>query len=240
MDATPDAARSILVVEDERHIRDLICLHLGVEGLTTVAVGNGSEALRLAEDRRFDAVILDLMLPGLDGVSVCRALRRGTRNTHVPILMLTARREESDKVLGLESGADDYLVKPFGVREMVARVHALLRRGALGQTPINGKGPFRYKHIAIDPARRRVTVGERNVTLTTHEFDLLRTLLAQPGIVFSRDALLRRTWKENTFVTVRSVDTLVKRLRRKVEANPSSPEVILTVWGAGYKGADVD
>ena len=241
MDTLQESPRTVLVVEDEQHIRDLVCLHLGVEGLAAVPSGDGSAALELVAPQRFDAVILDLMLPGLDGMSVCRAIRRGTHNRDVPILMLTARREESDKVLGLGSGADDYLVKPFGVRELVARVHALLRRGALvGQASTNGKGPVRYKHIVIDPARRRVQVGEREVALTTHEFDLLGVLLSQPGIVFSRDALLNRTWKENTYVTVRSVDTLIKRLRRKVEEDPANPEVILTVWGAGYKAADVD
>jgi DNA-binding response OmpR family regulator len=240
MDTLQESPLTVLVVEDEQHIRDLVCLHLGVEGLATVPSGDGSAALKLVAAQRFDAVILDLMLPGFDGMSVCRAIRRGTHNRDVPILMLTARREESDKVLGLESGADDYLVKPFGVRELVARVHALLRRGALGQASANGKAPVRYKHIAIDPARHRVRVGEREVALTTHEFDLLGVLLSQPGIVFSRDALLNRTWKENTYVTVRSVDTLIKRLRRKIEEDSANPKVILTVWGSGYKAADVD
>ena len=124
-----DEQRTVLVVEDEAHIRELICLHLELERLTCVQTADGQEALALARERAFDLVILDLMLPGLDGVTVCRALRRESRNTGVPILMLTARREEADKVLGLESGADDYLTKPFGVRELVARVRALLRRG---------------------------------------------------------------------------------------------------------------
>ncbi len=243
--------RTVLVVEDEAHIRDLVCFHLQVEGLTPVPVADGREALELAGQRAFDLLILDLMLPGLDGVSVCRAVRRGTVNRDVPILMLTARREESDKVLGLDSGADDYLVKPFGIRELVARVQALLRRGALSTAaaaaPVTvpadaGEGgrPVRYRHIDIDPSRHRVRVGTRDVPLTAHEFDLLQVLLSHPGIVFSREALLRRTWKEQTYVTVRSVDTLVKRLRRKIEEDPSTPAVILTVWGTGYKAADVD
>jgi len=240
MEGVSDPRRTVLVVEDEKNIRDLVCLHLGVEGLTCAAVGSGTEALELLNQQRFDLVVLDLMLPGLDGLSVCRAVRRGTTNRDVPILMLTARREEADKVLGLESGADDYLSKPFGVRELVARVRALLRRRPLvGLADGNGQPPVVYKHIEMDPARRRVRVGSREVELTTQEFNLLYVLLSRPGIVFSRDALLSRTWKESTFVTVRSVDTLVKRLRKKIEEDPANPAVILTVWGSGYKAADV-
>ena len=236
-------ARTALVVEDERNIRDLVCLHLGVEGFTCLEAADGPTALSLAETHPLDVVVLDLMLPGLDGLAVCRALRRSPRNAGVPILMLTARREESDKVLGLESGADDYLTKPFGVRELVARVRALLRRatlahGALPPGAATGKA-VSYRHLTMDPARRRVTRDGGEVELTTHEFDLLYVLLSHPGIVFSREALLARTWKENTFVTERSVDTLVKRVRRKIERDPANPEVIATVWGSGYKAADV-
>ena len=235
-------ARSALVVEDERNIRDLVCLHLGVEGFTCVEAEDGLAALQLAETRRFDVIVLDLMLPGLDGLSVCRAVRRGARNADVPILMLTARREETDKVLGLETGADDYLTKPFGVRELVARVRALVRRAAQPSglpQGASGDKPVTHRHLAMDPARRRVTRDGLEVDLTTHEFDLLYVLLSHPGIVFTREALLTRTWKENTFVTERSVDTLVKRVRKKVERDPAHPEVIVTVWGSGYKAADV-
>jgi DNA-binding response OmpR family regulator len=241
MEEAGEPRRTVLVVEDEAHIRELVCLHLGLENLTCVPAANGNEGLRLAREQRFDLVVLDLMLPGLDGVTVCRALRRESQNPDVPILMLTARREESDKVLGLESGADDYLTKPFGVRELVARVRALLRRSPLVAAPVlpDGQRAIAYKHIEVDPARRRVRVGGRDVELTSHEFNLLHVLLSHPGIVFSRDTLLSRIWKDETFVTVRSVDTLVKRLRRKIEEDPSNPSVILTVWGAGYKAADI-
>jgi DNA-binding response OmpR family regulator len=233
--------RTVLVVEDEVHIRELICLHLEIERLSCVQVGDGQEALRLARERTFDLVILDLMLPGLDGVTLCRAVRRDSRNAGVPILMLTARREEADKVLGLESGADDYLTKPFGVRELVARVRALLRRVASRDVPAEdgARRTVRYRDVVVDPARLRVTVGTRNVELTSHEFQLLYLLVSSPGIVFSREALLRRIWKGETFVTVRSVDTLVKRLRKKIEDDPANPAIVLTVWGAGYKAADV-
>jgi two-component system alkaline phosphatase synthesis response regulator PhoP len=233
----------VLVVEDERNIRELVCLHLGLENYDCVQAGDGEEALKLARSRHFDLVVLDVMLPGLDGVTVCRAIRRESENPDVPVLMLTARREESDKVVGLESGADDYLTKPFGVRELVARVRALLRRGP---RPLTTSGAAKeatksvaYKHIAMDPARRRVLVNHADVELTANEFHLLYVLLSSPGIVFTREALLSRVWKDQTFVTVRSVDTLIKRLRKKIEKNPAEPEVILTVWGAGYKAADV-
>lgn len=231
----------ILVVEDEANIRELVSLHLRLEHAVPVEAEDGKSALELARQRRFDLVILDLMLPGLDGLTVCRAIRKESVNQATPILMLTARREESDKVLGLDSGADDYLSKPFGVRELMARVRALLRRTMPRDTPgaPQASGPVVYRHIEIDPSRRRVRVGPREVDLTSNEFQLLWVLLSSPGIVFSREALLSRVWNDETFVTVRSVDTLVKRVRKKIEADPGEPGVILTVWGTGYKAADV-
>jgi len=232
----------VLVVEDEANIRELLALHLRLEELSPMEAADGTTGLELARTRPFDLIVLDLMLPGVDGVTVCRAIRRDSMNADTPILMLTARREESDKVLGLDSGADDYLTKPFGIRELMARVRALLRRGhARRERAANGSAhaPVAYKHIEIDPARRRVLVDGREADLTFNEFELLYVLLSHPGIVFSREALLSRVWKDETFVTVRSVDTLVKRLRKKIEADPAEPSVILTVWGAGYKAADV-
>ena len=189
----------VLIVEDDTHIRELIALHLGLEGLETSAVADGREALSLVGSRTFDLVVLDLMLPGVDGIAICRALRRGGPNLDVPVLMLTARREESDKVLGLESGADDYLAKPFGIRELVARVRALLRRprasrlsasaladGLATERPVSAHG------IEVDPARRRARVRGVDVDLTAQEFRLLHLLASHPGIVFSREALLTR------------------------------------------------
>ena len=232
---------SALVVEDEANIRELVALHLKLEEVDASEAADGLSALEMARSRPFDLIVLDVMLPGLDGVTLCRAIRRESANLDTPILMLTARLDESDKVLGLDSGADDYLTKPFGIRELMARVRALLRRGP-------SKAPERrddtekaiaYKHIQMDPARRRVLVDDRDVDLTAQEFQLLYVLLSNPGIVFTREALLRRVWKDDTFVTVRSVDTLVKRLRKKIERDGVEPEVILTVWGSGYKAADV-
>jgi DNA-binding response OmpR family regulator len=239
--AEPPAGARVLVVEDEPHIRDLVAMHLKLEGLVPIAVGDGNEALRYARSEPFDAIVLDLMLPGLDGITVCRAIRREPTNGDVPILMLTARREESDKVLGLESGADDYLAKPFGVRELVARVRALLRRpraSRLGTATPPDK-PVSIHGIEVDPARRQARVDGREIDLTAHEFELLYLLASNPGIVFSREALVQRVWGGDTHVTDRSVDTLVKRVRKKIEDDSAEPRFILTVWGTGYKFADV-
>jgi DNA-binding response OmpR family regulator len=233
----------VLVVEDEAHIRELIQLHLGLEGLDIEAVGDGQDALVRAGSEAFDLVILDVMLPGIDGIAVCRAIRREGLNQDVPILMLTARGEESDKVLGLESGADDYLAKPFGIRELVARARALLRRPRRSQlqaeAAVPGERPVEIHGLHIDPAKRRVRVKGQEVDLTAQEFRLLLVLVTHPGIVFSREALLTRVWPDHTFVTERSVDSLVKRLRKQIEKDPANPEIILTVWGSGYKCADV-
>src|SRR5712692_4650886 len=231
----------VLVVEDEPHIRELVCLHLGLEGYSCDSLGDGREALKRTEAEPFDLLVLDVMIPGLDGLSLCRAVRNGRTNRDVPILMLTARREESDKVVGLESGADDYLTKPFGVRELVARARALLRRPrqtAAMQARVDDQSLLVHG-IEIDPARRRVSVEGRDVELTDQEFRLLHLLAEHAGIVFSREALLGKIWRGDTFVTVRSVDTLVKRLRRRIEPDPANPRYLLTVWGVGYKFADV-
>src|SRR5207253_3436939 len=154
--------------------------HLGLEQLACVQVADGDTALKLAREQHFDLVILDLMLPGLDGVTVCRAIRRDSANVETPILMLTARREESDKVVGLDSGADDYLTKPFGVRELMARVRALIRRSSTARALGDGSRPITYKHIEIDPSRRAVKAGDRQIELTTNEFQLLYVLLSTP------------------------------------------------------------
>ena len=235
------AQKQVLVVEDEPNIRDLVCLHLGLEGYECVPIADGREALKTATERPFDLVVLDLMLPGVDGVTICRAIRRQGVNRDVPILMLTARREESDKVLGLESGADDYLTKPFGMRELVARVAALARRA---RAPIvdeetAAQKPITLHGLELDPARRGVHVRGAPVEITRQEFNLLYLLASHPGIVFTRDRLLSKIWQGQAFVTGRSVDTLVKRLRRKIEVDPASPQLIVTVWGDGYKFADV-
>jgi len=240
---TPAADRQspqlrVLVVEDDPHIRELVLLHLGLEGLATAETGDGAEGLQLARTERFDLIILDVMLPGLDGVTVCRAIRREPHLKDLPILMLTARREEADKVNGLESGADDYLTKPFGVREFVARVRALLRRRRASASTSAHHAAVTAGGLHVDPARRLTRVDSRDIDLTAHEFDLLYVLASNRGIVFSRDALVQRVWGGDTHITERSVDTLIKRLRKKIEDDPAEPRYILTVWGTGYKFSD--
>jgi DNA-binding response OmpR family regulator len=237
---TPAPSR-VLVVEDEPHIRELVCLHLRHEGYSCESVADGQDALRLTEAESFDLLVLDVMIPGLDGLSLCRAVRNGRVNRDVPILMLTARRDESDKVVGLESGADDYLTKPFGVRELVARVRALLRRprqAAAAVAAPSDQDLVRIRDVQIDLPKRRVRVSGQDIELTDQEFRLLHLLATHAGIVFSREALLAKIWRGDTFVTVRSVDTLVKRLRRRIEPDPANPKYLITVWGVGYKFAD--
>ena len=228
--------RRVLVVEDEPHIRELVRLHLGLEGLSVTEAADGEAALKLVQNEPFDLLILDLMLPKLDGLALCRAARGAAANGDVPILMLTARREEADKVVGLESGADDYLTKPFGVRELVARVRALLRRPRSSRAApgdvVTAAG------LTIDRSRRSTMVDGRAVDLTPHEFEALALLAAHPGIVFSREEILAKVWSQDIHVTTRSVDTLIKRLRQKIETDTSEPQRVLTVWGTGYKFRD--
>ena len=218
----------ILVVEDDGRIADLVARNLQAAGFDCVLAADGDRAL--AEFRRSKPalVVLDLGLAGIDGLEVTRRLRR---ESDVPILMLTARTTESDKLLGLEVGADDYVTKPFSTAELVARVRALLRRssGQLAERRIEIGG------LSIDPERRAVEREGRPVTLTTLEFDLLYFLAARPGRVFSRDALMEQVWGSDRVVDERSIDSLVSRLRRKLERDPAAPAYLQTVWGAGYR-----
>jgi DNA-binding response OmpR family regulator len=233
----PDAPRRVLIVEDEEPIRDLLTFHLGLAGFACVGIGDGKEALFLLQAETFDLVVLDVSLPSLDGLSLCRAVRRQGPNHDVPILMLTARSEESDKVLGLEGGADDYVTKPFGVREFMARASALMRRRDTWrpETDRAARRTIAAAGITIDPAKRRVACDGREVALTPQEFTLLYLLASSPGVVFSREELLDKVWQQDVFVTVRGVDTLVRRLRRKIELDPTHPRRVLTERGAGYK-----
>ena len=235
-------ARRILLVEDDAPIRELLRLHLSLAGFDIDEVADGRTALDRARNERFDLIILDLLVPGLDGITLCRAIRSHSVNSASAILMLTAHASEADKVLGLESGADDYLTKPFGVREMVARVGAILRRNERIDSPaaMPATRSVRSRDVALDPERREAIVRGRTVDLTRQEFDLLYLLAARPGIVFSRTALLTKIWTDDTYVTERTVDTVISRLRRKIEHDVQSPELILTAWGVGYKFVDVD
>jgi DNA-binding response OmpR family regulator len=242
----PDSASRLraLVVEDDGAIREILSLHLGLAGFEIEDVADGRIALDRIRQQRFDLLLLDVMLPGLDGVSLCRAARREGPNIDTPILILTARDSESDTVVGLESGADDYLTKPFGVRELQARVGALMRRHQRTNAG-GGHAPKLTRRtgagqISIDTERREVTVRGERVELTKQEFDVLYQLAARPGVVFPRAALLQKVWSDDTYVTERTVDTIVSRVRKKIEQDPHDPELILTAWGVGYKFADAD
>ena len=231
--------RRTLVVEDQPAIREVVRLHLELAGFDVTEVGDGKRALELGRTSRFDLIVLDVMLPGLDGVTLCRALRAEGANTLTAILMLTARDAESDKVLGLESGADDYMTKPFGTRELVARAAALLRAQHRMTTQDAGQTHLIARSgVSLNLDKRQASVRGLSVELTKQEFDLLHLLVTHPGIVFSRDALLAKVWGSDTYVTHRTVDTVVSRLRRKVEVDPQDPELILTAWGVGYKFVD--
>jgi DNA-binding response OmpR family regulator len=237
--ATSDSPRRVLLVEDEASIRELVRLHLSLAGFELTEVADGTRALEIARTTPFDLILLDVMLPGLDGITVCRALRAQSANVRTPILMLTARDSESDKVVGLESGADDYVTKPFGIRELMARTSALLRRVERTETP-HGRAARQVRSgpLVLDGDKRTAAVRDTPVTLTKQEFDLLFLLASYPGIVFGRDVLIAKVWGGDTFVTERTVDAVVSRLRHKIERDPQDPELILTAWGSGYKFAD--
>jgi two-component system alkaline phosphatase synthesis response regulator PhoP len=224
-------SKKILIVEDERDVVKLLRYNLEKEGFRVATVADGS--LALAEMRREepDLVILDLMLPGMDGLEVCRQVRRHDKYSSVPILMLTARSEEADRVVGLELGADDYVTKPLSMRELVARVRALLRR----HEPAPQRSNLQRGNLHIDPSAHTVSVAGRHVELSALEFRLLHYLAAHPGMVFSRDHLLDRVWGNDRSVTPRSVDVYIRRVREKIEQQPQHPAYVQTVHGVGYR-----
>ena len=234
-------SRRALIVEDESSIREIVRLHLSLAGFETEEIADGHAALKRLRADRFDLVVLDVMLPGVDGVTLCRALRAGGPNQRAGVLMLTARDTEPDKVLGLESGADDYLTKPFGVREFIARVTAVLRRAsdASREPERTSTGIVTSADVTLDPERRQARVRGERVELTKQEFDILYLLASRRGIVFSRAAIIAKVWGGDTYVTERTVDSVISRLRRRIEQDPNDPEMILTAWGVGYKFADV-
>jgi DNA-binding response OmpR family regulator len=240
MAAPAGPSRRALIVEDEAAIREIVRFHLSLAGFETEEAADGRAALDRVRTDRFDLIVLDVMLPGVDGVTLCRAMRSGGPNQRSGVLMLTARDTEPDKVLGLESGADDYLTKPFGVREFMARVTSVVRRASGGASEPDrpATGIVTAADVMLDPDRRQARVRDDLVELTKQEFDTLYLLASRRGIVFSRAALIAKVWGEDTYVTERTVDAVVSRLRRKVERDPDDPEMILTAWGVGYKFAD--
>ncbi|MCR4541444.1 response regulator transcription factor [Pseudomonas sp. 18.1.10] len=232
-----DQPKRVLVVEDDAHIADLICLHLRDEQFAVVHSADGNEGLRLLEQGGWDALILDLMLPGVDGLEICRRARAMTRYT--PIIITSARSSELHRILGLELGADDYLAKPFSMLELVARVKALLRRvDAMARNLKMDAGSLDLGQLFINPLTRDATLQGQRLDLTPREFDLLYFFARQPGKVFSRMDLLNAVWGYSHEGYEHTVNTHINRLRAKVETDPANPARILTVWGRGYKFAE--
>lgn len=224
----------ILVVDDEANIVELVRLYLEQEGFRVIEAADGGGALELLDRENPDLLVLDIMLPKIDGWEVCR---RARATSQVPIIMLTARDAEVDRIVGLEIGADDYLVKPFSPRELVARVKAVLRRSSSPQ-PEEAPKPLKAGDLNVDPARRKVTRSKSEINLTTKEFDLLYFLAVNQGIVFTRERLLERVWGYDYAGDTRTVDVHLRHLREKLEKDPARPVYLLTVWGVGYKFAE--
>ena len=223
---------TVLVVDDEQHIIELAQLYLEQEGFRVLSARDGAKALQRITQDRPALVVLDLMLPVVDGWEVCRRVRADQNVGDTPILMLTARDEDVDKIVGLELGADDYLTKPFNPRELVARVKAILRRAERPRPGAEGAGPVSVADLVIDPARRTVTAAGKLVDLRSKEFDLLLTLAQNEGIVFSRERLLDLVWGYDFYGQTRTVDVHIAHLRERLKGSAVSIE---TVWGVGYK-----
>lgn len=228
--------KKVLLIEDDAHIKDLLEIHLSDLGCQLKMAQNGSMGYRMALTEALDLIILDIMLPDKDGIEICRDLR--ANNIDTPILMLTARSEEIDKILGLETGADDYLTKPFSVREFIARVKAIFRRVQMLNTPKDDNRIIRHGALTIDQAKRKVLRRGERVDLTPKEFDLLYLLASNPGKSYSRDRLLSIIWRYEFEGYEHTVNSHINRLRAKVEENLSDPEYILTTWGIGYRFND--
>jgi DNA-binding response OmpR family regulator len=223
------ASSRILVVDDDMTVRDVVCRYLELAGYEVNVGGTGEEALTSFTAQPPDLVVLDIMLPGISGLEVCRRLRRDSR---VPIVMLTALGEEEDRVIGLQLGADDYIAKPFSPRELVLRVSSVLRRAQA--TPVPRAAPVIDGDLRLDPVAHKATLGDTELTLTAREFDLLLFLVTDPGTVYTREQLLEQVWGWN-FGDRSTVTVHVRRLREKVERDPAKPKRIVTVWGIGYR-----
>jgi DNA-binding response OmpR family regulator len=233
----PDRAFRILLVDDEKPIQTLLSFPLQRDGYEVTAASDGREALERFGQEHFDLVVLDLMMPKMDGLEVCRRLRS---RSDVPIIMLTAKAEETDKVFGLELGADDYITKPFSLREFRSRVKAVLRRSALARTDPADEEPIEVLDLRIDPAKRSVEVRGETVQITFVEFEILLALARSPGRVFTRDMLLTRVWGDSAYRDPRTIDVHIRHLREKLEIDAKEPEYLFTVRGVGYRFRDVD
>ena len=229
----PNGSARILLVDDEQSIQTLLSYPLRKDGYHVTSALDGTEALRRFEEGRFDLVILDLMLPRMGGVEVCRQLRS---RSQVPIIMLTAKGSETDKVAGLEVGADDYITKPFSMREFRSRVKAALRRSRMGgESPGDGDGAIETGELTIDFDRRMVTLGAEEIKVTYVEFEILGALARSPGRVLTRETLLEHVWGDSDYRDPRTVDVHIRHLREKLEQDPKEPDYLFTVRGVGYR-----
>ena len=226
--------RRVLLVESEPGVRQLLRAHLGHAGFHLEEIADGRLALERLRAVAYDVIILDAVVPNLDGITLCRAARTGGPNGNAGIVMLSGRNTESERVLGLSSGADDYMTKPFGIRELLARIAAILRRAERAHVAPRAE-PHRAGPLSLDLERRQAYVRGHRVDLTRQEFDVLHQLSRRPGMVFSRESLLGHVWSRDSQASLRTVDVAISRLRRKIEFNPHNPQLIVTAWGIGYK-----
>jgi len=236
----PAPAISLLVVEDDENISTALTEYFSRAGYSVTTASDGVAGVEAAVNTRPDVVVLDLMLPKMDGLSVCKEIRQ--KNPLMPIIMLTAKDDVVDKVLGLEMGADDYITKPFSLREVEARIKSVLRRARAAAAASDGRDetPIVRGQLRVDPVRREVTIADKHVDLTPKEFDLLRLFAANPGRVFPRKYLLEKIWDYSYEGYDRTIDSHINRLRAKIEENPENPQLVLTVWGIGYKFTDAE
>ncbi len=231
--------KKILVADDEKDIVELIAYNLEQEGFAVCKAFDGRQAWEMVRAEKPDLVILDLMMPEMPGMEVCRMIRRHAETAAIPIIMLTAKSDPVDKILGLEIGADDYITKPFHIRELIARVRAVLRR--MERRPDDDlPEAVDFRGLHVDFKSYQVTVNGQPVELSSREFKLLQFFIGHPGRVYSREQLLDRVWGDESFVEPRTVDVHISRLRGAIEPDKSNPKYILTVRGIGYKFADTD
>lgn len=223
--------KKVLIVDDEEHIRELIKFNLKKEGYDIEVAVNGTEALNSIREIKFDLILLDLMLPEIDGLEVCKEIRRNEETSDIPVMMITAKGEEFDKVLGLELGADDYITKPFSIRELMARVKALLRRSNVKKE----ENIIKFGDVVVNFKTREVTKGTQNVELTLKEFELLKLLIKNKGNILTRELLLDKIWGYEYIGETRTVDVHIRHLRKKIESDDKNPQYIQTIRGVGYK-----
>ncbi len=230
---------SILIVEDNKDLLNLLKINLSDQGYKIITAQDGITALDLYHSQQPDLVILDIMIPKMDGLDVCKAIRKENRT--IPVLMLTAKAEELDKILGLEIGADDYMTKPFSVRELLARIKAIFRRVDLSKNgEENQKKMLTFDDLVMDTSKRKVTIGNESIELTSKEYDLLLLFFTNPGKAYSREELLNTVWGYSYEGYSHTVNSHINRLRSKIENDPSEPHYIRTVWGVGYRFADLE